>query len=341
MSDNQAIAILRTEEQKHGLISAWVPPAWAERTRRTPQQIALQTIEAIKMQLVQLGMDLNPASVVLATLSCLQIGLRPDGASGHAYLLPIKGRAVLCIGYKGYVALAARSGIRQICAQVVFKGDRFETDTLDNLSACRRYLPGPNASPATPKDSWLAGLAYGVWLDGSFTEPLILSGQELRDRHEDAVRRNPKTYAKEHAVQWARNQMIRRLLSGGQLALNPEEYGGVAPAVLGAQIDAAGEAGQLREVARATLMAGQGTAPPAALERASELLLGSAGVSDAADEREAPPRTPAEQLARKARTREQSDRDNDPELERSARAFAERYPGYGDENSDAPEETNQ
>jgi hypothetical protein len=302
VSDNKAIAILRSEERENFLISAWVPPAWAERTKRTPQQIALQTIEAIKMQLVALNMDPDPASVILATLSCLQIGLRPDGASGHAYLLPFGGRVMLCIGYKGYVALAARSGIRQICSQVVFQGDRFETATLDNLSACRRYLPGPNASIASPKDTWHHGFAYGVWLDGTCTEPLILSGQELRDRHNAAVARNARSYAKGNAVQWARNQMIRRLLSGGQLALAADEYGGTAPAVLGAQIDAAGEAGRLREVAQATLMAGQHAVPASAVDRAASLLLGASGVSDAdAEQGGAKPRTPAEQLERQRR----------------------------------------
>jgi hypothetical protein len=330
VSDNQAITVLREEEQEHRLISSWVPPAWAERTRRTAQQIALQTIEAIKMQLVALNMDPDPGSVILATLSCLQIGLRPDGASGHAYLIPFADRVVLCIGYKGYVALAARSGIRQICAQLVFQGDRFEVDALDNLAACRRYLPGPNASIASPKNVWKHGFAYGVWLDGSCTEPLILSGQELSDRHDATIARKggEKSYAKRHPVQWARNQMIRRLLSGGQLALLSDEYGGVAPAVLGAQIDAAGEAGKLREVTHTALLAAQNSSvEPAAISRAEKLLRDVSDVERTRDEeRASAPRTPAEQIEAQSQAR-------------SAREFESKYPGWGSENSDAPEET--
>jgi hypothetical protein len=295
-----AVELLRNQRK---LISAWVPPRWAERTGRPRDAIAEQTIEAVKMQLVQLNTDVAPVSVMLATLACLQIGLRPDGATGHAYLIPIKGRVVLCIGYKGYVALAARSGIKQIRAEVVFQDDRFDVASGDNLAACRGYLPGPHASPKSPKSTWRHGFAYGVWLDGSFTEPIILSGRELADRHDDAVARNPKSYARGNALPWARNQMVRRMLAGGSIALVSDDYGGAAPAVLGAQIDAAGEAGKLGEVAQATLMSAHSSGiEPTAITQAERLLR---DVSDADREqaaaRDVRPRTPAEQLERQRR----------------------------------------
>lgn len=294
---DDAINLLHAQRK---LIAAWVPPKWAERTGRTREAIAGQTVEAVKMQLVQLDTYVAPASVMLATLACLQIGLRPDGATGHAYLIPIKGRAMLCIGYKGFVALAARSGIKQIRAELVFQGDRFEVANLDNLEACRRYLPGPNASTASPKSTWQYGFAYGVWLDGSFTEPIILSGRELADRHDAAVGRNPKTYAKHSPVQWARNQMIRRALAGGSIALVSDDYGGAAPAVIGAQLDSAGEVGKIGEVAQVAMLAAQNSGvEQSAIDHAAALLRDVKGAEQAqAATRSVTPRTPAEQLAR-------------------------------------------
>lgn len=305
---DDAIALLHAQRK---LIAAWVPPKWAERTGRSREAIAGQTVEAVKMQLVQLDTYVAPASVMLATLACLQIGLRPDGASGHAYLIPIKGRAMLCIGYKGYVTLAARSGIRQIKAELVFQGDRFEVDAYDNLDACRRYLPGPNASTASPKSTWRYGFAYGIWSDGSFTEPIILSGQELTDRHDAAVSRNPKTYAKHSPVQWARNQMVRRALAGGSIALVGDDYGGTAPAMLGAQIDSAGEVGKFGEVAQVAMLAAQNSGvEQSAIDHAAALLrdVKDAELAQTAA-RSARPRTPAEQLARAS---EDADEQEDP-----------------------------
>lgn len=297
----RALTLMRENEK---LISAWVPPKWADRTGRTRQAIAMQTIEAVRMQLTSLAMDLDPTSVLLATLSCLQIGLRPDGATGHAYLMPIGGKAVLCIGYKGYVALSARSGLKQVLGQVVFNGDRFPVETMDNLAACRAHLPGPNASIATPVDEWAYGYFYGVWLTGGFTEPLVLSGLELRDRYSAASKRNPKSYARNNPLPWARIQMIRRGLSGGSLALVNDEYGGMAPAVLGAQIDAAGESGKLREVAQHALSAAQDADIDPNVIRDAEALLAPTTDAHETDEQSAP-RSPAEQLARKRQEQDQ------------------------------------
>jgi phage RecT family recombinase len=291
----RALTMMRENES---LIGAWVPPKWAERTGRTRQAIAMQTIEAVRMQLTNLNMNLDPVSVLLATLSCLQIGLRPDGATGHAYLMPMAGKAVLCIGYKGYVALAARSGLKQVRGEVVFNGDRFPTDTMDNLSACRSHLPGTNASIATPIEEWAYGFFYGVWLTGGFTEPLVLSGLELRDRYAAAKKRNSMSYAGKNPLPWARIQMIRRGLSGGSLALVNDEYGGMAPAVLGAQIDAAGEAGKLREVAQHALSAAQDADIDPGAIRDAETLLAPTTDAQETDEKAAP-RSPAELLARK------------------------------------------
>ena len=45
-----------------------------------------------------------------AIYQVLNLGLRPDGIMGEAYMVPIGGQVKLFIGYKGLIALARRSG---------------------------------------------------------------------------------------------------------------------------------------------------------------------------------------------------------------------------------------
>lgn len=68
-----------------------------------------------------------------AIMTSSQLGLMPDGVLGEAYLIPFKNtkkKIMECqfmIGYRGYVALALRSGqVKSIQARCVRKGDEFK-----------------------------------------------------------------------------------------------------------------------------------------------------------------------------------------------------------------------
>lgn len=71
----------------------------------------------------------EPTSVLLAILDAATMGLSLTPNMGEAYILPaeIKGKQVarLEIGYKGYISMAKRAGIRTVQAEVVRKGDTF------------------------------------------------------------------------------------------------------------------------------------------------------------------------------------------------------------------------
>lgn len=63
-------------------------------------------------------------SVLGAFMELSQLGLEPSTPLGHAWVLPYKDKAKVIIGYKGYIALAARAGIA-INAEVVYDADQF------------------------------------------------------------------------------------------------------------------------------------------------------------------------------------------------------------------------
>ena len=65
-------------------------------------------------------------SLLGAVLTCTQLGLEPDSASGRAYLIPYGTKCTLIVGYKGLMDLARRSGeISALEARVVRKSDIF------------------------------------------------------------------------------------------------------------------------------------------------------------------------------------------------------------------------
>jgi recombinational DNA repair protein RecT len=325
MNDSQALQCAHPVGLLHdnaNLLAAWVPQQWADREKSDRRKIATRVIHAIDLQLQQLdrqAREMNkppiipdPASVLMCTFAFLQLGLVPmGGLVGHAYLLPFWSSKITrpdgkqgmhamapCIGYRGYEELAARSGIRQTVANIVFNGDIWTEDGAV-IDACRNHRPGPNATKASPPSAWRYAYCYGVWLDGTYTEPRLLSGREIADDREELIGR--KSYAgfasqEWNALPWARKTVVRRFYGPGGIALSAA-YGGVAPAVLGAQIDAAGEAGRLRDVFEESLLSAQGADVSAdAIGQARQLTAGVANVAPSQDA--AKPRTPAEQLAR-------------------------------------------
>jgi recombination protein RecT len=93
-------------------------------------------------------MQCTPQSIVLAVLQAAQLGLDVDGFLGHAYLVPYwnkksgKNEAQLQVGYRGFIALARRSGeISAISAEIVYSEDSFSV----SLGTDRKvtHLPAP------------------------------------------------------------------------------------------------------------------------------------------------------------------------------------------------------
>lgn len=72
-------------------------------------------------------LDCDRPSLMLAAMTCAQLGLEPDNVLGQAYLVPYGKKVQLIPGYKGLIQLARNSGeIKSIQAHEVCEGDEFE-----------------------------------------------------------------------------------------------------------------------------------------------------------------------------------------------------------------------
>lgn len=71
-------------------------------------------------------MECTPQSLLACVMTCAQLGLEPDQFLGQAYLVPYGKICTLIPGYRGYIALARRSGeLQTLSAQVVYSNDEF------------------------------------------------------------------------------------------------------------------------------------------------------------------------------------------------------------------------
>lgn len=91
-------------------------------------------------------MECTIESLFGAVVQCAQLGLEPNTAMGHAYLLPFNNRKAnrtdvqLIVGYKGMLDLARRSGqIVSISAHEVCESDHFEYQY--GLDECLNHRP--------------------------------------------------------------------------------------------------------------------------------------------------------------------------------------------------------
>lgn len=75
-------------------------------------------------------LECDETSVKLAFLNIAGLGLDPSGGTGEAYVLPFKGKATPIISFRGYIALAIRSGAATAMnSGVVYENDLLEFET--------------------------------------------------------------------------------------------------------------------------------------------------------------------------------------------------------------------
>lgn len=88
----------------------------------------------------------TPASIFLASVKGMALGLETNGALGHAYLVPFKDggtwKAQFMPSYKGMIELAMRTGkVSSIYAHEVCQHDSFEYELGDNKHI--HHIPNP------------------------------------------------------------------------------------------------------------------------------------------------------------------------------------------------------
>lgn len=173
-------------------------------------------------------MQCEPMSLLGASMYFAALGLEPNTPLGHGYIIPFKNRAKgiveaqAVIGYKGFKALAMRSGmVTNLHADVVYDDDEYFSHEYGSNQHLR-HKPGPRQGKI------LGAYCYCKLTAGEghvyMTAAEIL---ELRDKSEGwkaAVRFNRKAESpwETATVQMFAKTAVRRLANSGDLPMASE-----------------------------------------------------------------------------------------------------------------------
>lgn len=86
-------------------------------------------------------MQCDRGSLLRSAMTAAVLGLEVDNAIGAAYLVPFRGKVQLIVGYKGFCAIAARSG-RTLEGFLVREGDDFTFDEANGIVSHKKALGG-------------------------------------------------------------------------------------------------------------------------------------------------------------------------------------------------------
>lgn len=109
-------------------------------------------------------LECSQQSLLACIMTCAQLGLEPDQFLGQAYLVPFGKVCTLIPGYRGYIALARRSGeLQTLSAQVVYTNDEFSLEY--GVSDTLKHVPALNGDRGKP----LGAYCVFKYKDGSYS----------------------------------------------------------------------------------------------------------------------------------------------------------------------------
>ncbi|MFA5377586.1 MAG: recombinase RecT [Dehalococcoidia bacterium] len=107
----------------------------SEIMKALPRHMTADKLIRVAMTSIQRSpklLDCSQQSLLACIMTCAALGLEPDQFLGQAYLVPFWNEKKKCMeaqlipGYRGYIALARRTGeVQSVSAQVVFQNDHF------------------------------------------------------------------------------------------------------------------------------------------------------------------------------------------------------------------------
>lgn len=160
--------------------------------------------------------ECDSASVLGGLMTFAQLGLRPGGMLGHAYLLPMwNGRArrmeaTPVIGYQGLIELAHRSGqIKSIYARVVYENDHFVVQYgLNDDLIHTPHMGGDRGAP-------IAYYAVAKYVNGGYNFEVLSHSEMENHRDRFALAKNKQGQVvgpwKDNFEEMAKKTMIRKL----------------------------------------------------------------------------------------------------------------------------------
>ena len=179
----------------------------------------------------------DPMTFLGALMQCASLGLEPNTPMGHAYLIPFNRRrkgndgkwysvpeVQLIIGYKGFKALAKRSGeVANMHADVVYDDDvKFGHAYGSNQHL--EHVPGPRLGKK------LGAYFYVKLIEGKGEGHVYMTAAEIlriRDRSQgwqQAVadgKTDKSPWTTDEDAMWAKTP-VRRLAQNGDLPMTPE-----------------------------------------------------------------------------------------------------------------------
>lgn len=146
-------------------------------------------------------LECTPMSLYNSMIQSASLGLEPNTPLGHAYLVPFKGKAQLIIGYKGYIALAARTGsISKISSHIVREDDIFEYEY--GTDEFLRHVPRGTGKPTH---------AYSIaWLKGGEPQFEVMTLVEIEEARSRSASANSGPWVTDWEMM-ARKTPIRKL----------------------------------------------------------------------------------------------------------------------------------
>ncbi len=122
-------------QSKAASIRALLEKSKSQMAMALPKHLSADRLLRVAMTSIQRNpklLDCTQQSLLACVMTCAQLGLEPDQFLGQAYLVPFKDTkrniitCTLIPGYRGYIALARRSGeVKSVSAQVVYDKDHF------------------------------------------------------------------------------------------------------------------------------------------------------------------------------------------------------------------------
>lgn len=108
----------------------------SEIMKALPRHMTADKLIRVAMTSIQRSpklLDCSQQSLLGCIMTCAALGLEPDQFLGQAYLVPFWNEKKKCMeaqlipGYRGYIALARRTGeVQSVSAQVVYQNDHFD-----------------------------------------------------------------------------------------------------------------------------------------------------------------------------------------------------------------------
>lgn len=153
-----------------------------------PKHLTVDRLLRVAMTSIQRNpklLECTQESLLACVMTCAQLGLEPDQFLGQAYLVPFKNNkkgvmeCQLIPGYRGYIALARRSGeVQTVSSQVVYEKDHF--DFVYGIDDKLEHRPNLNGDRGKP----IGAYAIFKYKDGGYSFDFMPEAeiQKVRER---------------------------------------------------------------------------------------------------------------------------------------------------------------